>query len=150
VVLAGPHRRLGVAVAVRRRRVTAVPLRRNRDFLLLQAGRLLSSAGTQLTSIAYPLLVLAVTGSAAKAGVVGFARTLPTALLALPAGVAADRWNRKRLMIGADGVRVLALTALAATILAGESPFWLIVVVAFVEGTGRRSSVPPRSVLFAR
>lgn len=136
MVLAGPHRRLGLAVAVRRRRVTAVPLRRNRDFLLLQAGRLLSSAGTQLTSIAYPLLVLAVTGSAAKAGVVGFARTLPTALLALPAGVAADRWNRKRLMIGADGVRVLALTALAATILAGESPFWLIVVVAFVEGTG--------------
>jgi hypothetical protein len=116
--------------------VTAVPLRRNRDFLLLQTGQLLSSAGTQLSSIAYPLLALAVTGSAAKAGVVGFARTVPTALLALPAGAAADRWNRKWLMIGADGVRVLALTALAATILAGESPFWLIVLVAFVEGAG--------------
>ena len=116
--------------------MTAVPLRRNRDFLLLQTGQLLSSAGTQLSSIAYPLLALAVTGSAAKAGVVGFARTVPTALFALPAGAAADRWNRKWLMIGADGVRVLALTALAATILAGESPFWLIVLVAFVEGAG--------------
>jgi hypothetical protein len=116
--------------------VTAVPLRRNRDFLLLQTGQLLSSAGTHLSSIAYPLLALAVTGSAAKAGLVGFARTLPTALLALPAGAAADRWNRKWLMIGADGVRVIALTALAATILAGESPFWLIVLVAFVEGAG--------------
>jgi Transmembrane secretion effector len=116
--------------------VTAVPLRRNRDFLLLQAGQLLSAAGTQLSSIAYPLLVLAVTGSAAKAGLVGFARTLPTALLALPAGVAADRWNRKWLMIAADGVRVLALAVLATTILTGESPFWLIVLAASVEGAG--------------
>src|SRR2546427_455788 len=47
--------------------------------MLLQAGQLLSNAGTQSTSIAYPLLVLAVTGSAAKAGVVAFARTLPAA-----------------------------------------------------------------------
>jgi MFS family permease len=97
--------------------VTAVPLRRNRDFLLLQLGQLLSDAGTQSTSIAYPLLVLAVTGSAAKAGVVSFARTLPWALFALVAGVVADRWNRKRLMITADGVRVLATGSLAAAIL---------------------------------
>jgi MFS family permease len=83
--------------------VLAVPLRRNRDFVLLQIGQLLSNAGTQTTSIAYPLLVLAVTHSAAKTGVVSFARTLPAALLALPAGVAADRWDRKRLMIAADG-----------------------------------------------
>ncbi len=57
--------------------MTAVPLRRNRDFVLLQAGQLLSSVGTQSTAIAYPLLVLAVTGSAAKAGAVAFARALP-------------------------------------------------------------------------
>jgi hypothetical protein len=116
--------------------VTAVPLRRNRDFLLLQVGQLLSDAGTQLTAIAYPLLVLAVTGSAAKAGIVAFARTLPLALLALPAGVAADRWNRKRLMIAADGVRVVAIGCLAAAILVHQLAFWVIPLVAFVEGAG--------------
>ena len=116
--------------------MTAVPLRRNRDFLLLQVGQLLSDAGTQSTSIAYPLLVLAVTGSAAKTGVVAFARALPLALLALPAGLAADRWNRKRLMITADGVRVLALGGLAVTILAHRVAFWAIPLVAFVEGSG--------------
>jgi hypothetical protein len=116
--------------------VTAVPLHRNRDFVLLQAGQLLSSAGTQLTAIAYPLLVLDVTGSAAKAGAVAFARTLPLALLALPAGVAADRWNRKWLMIAADGVRVLALGSLAATILTDRIAFGAILLVAFVEGAG--------------
>jgi hypothetical protein len=116
--------------------VTPVPLRRNRDFLLLQAGQLLSDAGTQSTSIAYPLLVLAVTGSAAKAGVVAFARTLPLALFALPAGLLADRWNRRRLMITADGVRVVAIGGLAATIVAQRVAYWVIPLVAFVEGSG--------------
>src|SRR4029450_4313557 len=59
----GPARRR----ARGRRRVTDRPLRRNRDFLLLQTGQLLSDVGSQSTSIAFPLLVLAVTGSAAPA-----------------------------------------------------------------------------------
>jgi MFS family permease len=116
--------------------VTAVPLRRNRDFLLLQAGQLLSDAGTASATIAWPWLVLAVTGSAAKAGVVAFARTLPSVLFTLPAGVAADRWSRRRLMVAADGVRVLAVGGLAAAILLHRTAFWAIVLVAFVEGTG--------------
>jgi hypothetical protein len=116
--------------------VPSVPLRRNRDFLLLQAGQLLSDTGTASTSIAYPMLVLAVTGSAVRAGVVSFARTLPWALLAVPAGVLADRWNRRRLMIAADGVRMLAIGCLAAAILADRVAFWAIPLVAFVEGSG--------------
>jgi MFS family permease len=113
-----------------------VPLRQNRDFVLLQAGRLLSTAGTQFTTIAYPLLVLAVTHSPAKAGIVTFARLMPHAVLGLLAGVVADRWNRKRLMIGADLVRALAIASLATTILLDRVAFWQIAVVAVVEGTG--------------
>jgi len=114
--------------------VNAVPLRRNRDFMLLQAGQLLSNMGTQVASIAYPLLVLELTGSAAKAGFVAFARFLPRALFALPAGVAADRWNRKWLMIGSDAVRVVAVSVLIATIVLDSSVFWPIPLIAFVEG----------------
>jgi MFS family permease len=113
-----------------------VPLRQNRDFVLLQAGRLLSTAGTQFTTIAYPLLVLAVTHSPAKAGIVTFARVMPQAAFGLLAGVAADRWNRKRLMIGADFVRAVAIASLAATILLDRVAFWQVAIVAFVEGTG--------------
>jgi hypothetical protein len=116
--------------------VQVVPLRRNRDFVLLEAGRLLSSGGSQATSIAYPLLVLAVTHSPAKAGVVSFARLVPSALFALPAGVAADRWNRKWMMIAADAVRALAIASLAAAVLLDSLPFALVAVVAFVEGSG--------------
>ncbi|MBA2513227.1 MAG: MFS transporter, partial [Solirubrobacterales bacterium] len=112
------------------------PLWRNRDFMLLLTGRLLSTVGSQVTAIAYPLLVLAVTGSPAQAGIVGFARLLPHAILSLPAGVAADRWSRKRLMIAADGVRALAIATLAASVLLDQAVLWLIVLVALVEGAG--------------
>jgi MFS family permease len=104
--------------------------------MLLQIGQLLSNVGTQTTSIAFPLLVLAVTHSPAKAGIVGFARSVPWVLFALPAGLAADRWSRRRLMILADGVRVLAIGTLAVTILLDRVAFWEVVVVAFVEGIG--------------
>jgi MFS family permease len=116
--------------------VTAVPLRRNRDFLLLQAGQLLSELGSQSTTIAYPLLVLAETGSAARAGLVGFARVLSWPLLALPAGLVADRWDRRRLMVAADGVRGLAVGGLAVAILTDRLAFWAIPLIAFVEGGG--------------
>lgn len=116
--------------------MSETPLRRNRDFVLLQAGEFLSATGSQSTTIAYPLLVLALTHSPAKAGIVGAARVVPFALFGLPAGAAADRWNRKALMIAADAVRVLAIGSLAATILAGDAVFWQIPVVAFVEGAG--------------
>jgi predicted MFS family arabinose efflux permease len=110
------------------------PLRRNRDFLLLQAGQLLSATGSQITGIAYPLLVLGMTHSPAEAGAVGFSRLLPYALFSLPAGALADRWSRKALMIGADVVRVLMLVSLVTAIVAGDATFEQILVVAFVEG----------------
>ena len=116
--------------------MSEVPLRRNRDFLLLQAGQLLSGIGTQSGLIAYPMLVLALTGSAAKAGVVGFTRALSSTLLSLPAGMVADRWDRRRLMIAADAVRVLAVGGLAAAIVLDELDFWMIPLAAFVEGSG--------------
>lgn len=111
-----------------------VQLRRNRDFLLLQAGQLLSTAGTSSTTVAYPLLVLMVRHSPALAGFVTFARVLPSVLFSLPGGVAADRFNRKTLMIVCDTCRAAAIGSLVAVILFGRLNFWQIPVVAFVEG----------------
>ena len=116
--------------------MSTVPLRRNRDFVLLQVGQLLSHFGSQTTSIAYPLLVLATTHSPAKAGFVSFARYLGTALFSLPAGAAADHWSRKGLMIAADIVRLVGLGSLATLILLDVVPFWPIALVALVEGCG--------------
>jgi MFS family permease len=116
--------------------VAPTPLRRNRDFVLLQSGQLLSAMGSEATAIAYPLLALALTHSPGRAGVVSFARLLPFAVLQLPAGVAADRVDRRRMMVTADLVRAAAIGVLAATIVAGDASFALLTVVALVEGAG--------------
>jgi Transmembrane secretion effector len=111
-----------------------LPLRRNRDFVLLQTGQGLSTVGSEAGAVAYTLLVLSLTHSPAKAGLVGFVRLAPWPLFALPAGVAVDRWNRKRLMILSDVVRVVAVGLLGAAIVTGHVTFALIAAVAFVEG----------------
>lgn len=110
-------------------------LRRNRDFVLLQAGQLLSSAGSSFTSVAYPLLALSLTHSPAKAGFVSFARLLPSPLFGLVAGIAADRWPRRRIMLAADALRAASLGVLAVVV-AVEPVFWVVPVIALVEGTG--------------
>jgi MFS family permease len=116
--------------------MSTVPLRRNRDFLLLQAALMLSALGGQMTTIAYPLLVLAVTHSPAKVGLVAFLNFLPHAFFSVLAGVAADRWNRKTLMIATHAVRLVAVGSIAVTILLGRISLWQIVVVSIVEGMG--------------
>ncbi len=104
--------------------------------MLLWSGQALSGLGSQISQVAYPLLVLAVTGSAAKAGLVGFAFNLPIALLALPAGSLADRLNRKHLMVACDGIRAAALVTLALVALTGAVPYVLILLVAILDGAG--------------
>jgi hypothetical protein len=110
-----------------------LPLRRNRDFLLLQAGQLLSTFGAMMSGIAYPLLTLALTGSAAKAGYVGAVQFTPIVLLSAAAGVAADRFDRRKLMIASDAAGAAALASLAAAVLSHHATFWLILLVAFVD-----------------
>lgn len=64
--------------------------------------------------IVYSLLALTLTGSPAKAGLVGFARSAPIGLFALVAGAAADRLDRKRIMVAADAARDRAARRAAA------------------------------------
>ena len=116
--------------------MASTPLRRNREFLLLWSGQAISQLGSEISLVAYPLLVLAVTGSPAKAGLVAFARNLPIAVLALPAGLLADRLNRRHLMVATDGVRALAMASIPIAAAAGRVPYALIVVVAAIDGTG--------------
>jgi MFS family permease len=133
----------------------SLPLRRNRDFLLLQAGQLFSTLGSNMSTIAYPLLALAVTGSAAKTGYVGAIEFAPVVLLSPLAGVAADRFDRRRLMIASDVVGAAAVAGLAAAVLTHNTRFWLILLVAFADtaaavvyragSSGAFTAVVPRS-----
>jgi MFS family permease len=103
--------------------------------MVLWSSQVVSTVGTRVTSIAFPLLVLAVTHSPAKAGVVGFAQTLPFLLLYLPAGAFTDRWNRKRTMLACDAGRAVALGSIAITVALGWLSMAQVVVAALIEGS---------------
>jgi MFS family permease len=112
-----------------------VPLRRNRDFQLLWGGQAVSLLGSQTSKIAYPLLVLAMTGSPAKAGIAGFAAMLGYLLFPLPAGGLADRHDRKRIMIACDAIRLVAVGSIAIAGWAAHITYVQVLVAGFAEGT---------------
>ncbi len=112
-----------------------LPLRRNRDFQLLWSGQAVSLLGSQTSKIAYPLLVLAMTGSPAKAGIAGFAAMLGYLLFPLPAGALADRHDRKRIMIACDAVRLVAIGSIAVAYWASHLTYAQILLAGFAEGT---------------
>jgi len=113
---------------------TTRSLWRNRDFMLLWSGQVVSTVGMRVSSLAYPLLVLAHTGSALQAGVVGFAQGLPFLVVYLPAGALVDRLDRKRVMIFSDGVRALVLLTVVAAVLLGGPTLPHLAAAVFLDG----------------
>jgi MFS family permease len=111
------------------------PLRRNRDFTLFWLGQVVSTLGSRVSSVGYPLLVLALTGSPADVGIVAFAQGLPFLVWFLPAGALVDRWDRKRTMLTCDAVRLGALATLVAALGADRLTLPVVAAVAFVEAT---------------
>lgn len=108
---------------------------RNRNYLLLWSGQVVSSIGTQVSQLAFPLLVLLLTHSAAQAGFAGALRALPYLLFSLPAGALIDRWDRKRVMILCDAVRALCLASIPLAFALGRLSIVQIYLVSLVEGT---------------
>jgi predicted MFS family arabinose efflux permease len=108
---------------------------RNRDYMLLWCGQAVNVLGTQVSQIAFPLLVLALTHSPAQAGFVAAARTVPWLVFALPAGALVDRWNRKRVMILCSAGSAFALASIAVAYALAVLTIWQIIIVSFVEGT---------------
>jgi MFS family permease len=105
-------------------------LRRNRDFQLTIAARGLSMLGTQVSAIAFPLLVLRLTRSPADAGLVGFAEGVAVAVTLLPGGAIADRWNRRAVMVVSDIGCVITMALLCGAILARHAAAGVIVTAA--------------------
>ena len=111
------------------------PLNRNVDYLLLWGGQVVSTFGSTSTSVVYPLLVLAMTGSPAAAGTILALRSVPYLVLSLPAGALIDRWNRKRVMILCDGGRALAIATIPIALWLDALTIGQLGVVALIEGS---------------
>src|ERR1700759_5696906 len=90
---------------------------RNREFNLLWVSQALSDLGNAISTLAVPLLVLHLTGSAVQAGLVGTTGLSVMVLARLPAGVLVDRLDRRRILLACDAVRLVAYLTLGLVIL---------------------------------
>ncbi len=102
------------------------PLWRNRDFMLLWSGQLVSVIGSGASNIVFPLLILALTNSPAAAGVAAAFQLLPYIVFGLPAGALIDRWDRKKVMIYCDVGRALVLASIPVALALHVLTIWQI------------------------
>ncbi|MCI0344464.1 MAG: MFS transporter, partial [Chloroflexi bacterium] len=79
-----------------------------RDFRIFWLGQLVSVTGLWMQTVAQGWLVLQLTGSPFLLGVAAAARSIPVLLLVVPAGIAADRFDRRRIILATSIVATLA------------------------------------------
>lgn len=102
-------------------------------FLLLWTGSLISSVGGGLTSFGLGVYVFQQTGSAAGMALVTLLAFLPTLLLSVPAGVLADRYDRRILMMIGDGFSAFGILYILICMIRGQASLTQICVGVFVS-----------------
>ncbi len=137
-----------------------VPLRRNLQFQTLWIGSAASSLGVSVADVAYPLAILTLTGSPARAGLFAAVLTVGVVAGSLPGGQLADRHDRRTIVIVAEAVRAIVTAAVAAGLIFGWVSLSLLLVAAALLGIGQavsgaarlplvRSVVPPAQMTSA-
>ncbi|MEY9925936.1 MFS family permease [Catenulispora sp. GP43] len=111
-----------------------VPLRRNRNFNLLWGGAVSALLGLSTADIAYPLVILAMTGSPLKAGLFATVQLIASVLATLPVGQLMDRKDRRRMLLLSESVRVAAAGSVAAAYFLGALTFWHLLLTAAALG----------------
>ena len=109
-------------------------LREEPQYRLLFGSQVLSILGDRVTAVALPFAVLATGGGVGDVALVSAAQFLPFVVLALPAGVWADRLDRKRILIVSDLVRLVCQLVAASLLLGGGATVPALVTIAAVYG----------------
>jgi MFS family permease len=109
---------------------------RGRDFRLLWAGMTVSLLGDGIFFVALPWQVYQLSDAATALSVVGIAMSVPNIVLLLVGGVVSDRLDRRWVMMGADLVRGICLTALGLLAISGALELWHVMVIAAFYGAG--------------
>jgi MFS family permease len=117
---------------------------RHRNYRLYFFGQLTSLAGTWMQSAAQSWLVLRLTNSAMMLGVVSFAQFAPILLVGLFAGVAIDRVDRRRMLIGTQTLLMLSAFILAALTFTGLVRVEHVILLAAFNGTVGSFDMPGR------
>jgi MFS family permease len=121
----------------------------HRNFQLFFGGQLISLIGTWIQNIAQAWLVYRLTGSALLLGSVGFASQILVFLLAPLGGLAADRFNRQRIVMAMQTASMLLAFTLARLTLSGKVQVWHVFVLAALLGAVNAFDIPSRQAFLA-
>ncbi len=123
------------------------PFAGNPDFLRLLGARILGGSATQMMMVALAWQMYELTGSAWDLGLVGLYQFAPVLVFTLPAGHAADRLPRSRILAACMAVQWLAGALLLAATLAGQLSRELILGVSVALGAARAFQMPAQQSL---
>jgi MFS family permease len=117
---------------------------KHRNFQLFFSGQIISLVGTWMQTVAQAWLIYRKTGSGELLGLLGFVGQFPIFLLSPLAGLVADRWPRRRVVIATQTISMLLAFILAALTMTGRITVWEIIVLATVLGIVNAFDVPAR------
>jgi MFS family permease len=122
-------------------------LRRHRNYRLFFAGQLVSLVGTWMQNIALAWFVVELTRSPVAVGVLAFCRFFPFTLFGLVAGVIADRFELRRLVLVTQSASMAVSLALAGLAFSGVAEVWHVYALAALGGTALVFDAPGRHAL---
>jgi MFS family permease len=117
---------------------------RHRNYRLFYIGQGISLIGTWMQQIAMIWLVYRITGSAFTLGVVAFSVQLPIFIISPFAGVLADRWNRRRLLVAEQSIAMVQAFILAFLTLTNVIAVWHIIALGILLGVVNSFDMPVR------
>ncbi len=117
---------------------------RHRNFRLFWSGQLISLIGTWMQNVGQAWLVLELTHSSFKLGVVSALQFLPMLFLSFPAGVFIDYFSKRKIIIGTQAVMLALAFTLAVLDWSGAVRYWHIVVLATLLGVANTVDMPAR------
>jgi MFS family permease len=122
---------------------------RYRNFRLLWTGNVATQAGYWMFSIAQGWLVVNIEhdNPALWLGVVGFVGQIPLLLFSLVGGMLADRFDRRKLMLGYQAFSTVFITVFAILVTLNLVQIWHVLIVAFLFGTAMALNIPLRQAL---
>lgn len=123
---------------------------RHRNFRLYITGMAVSLAGTAMQQLAQSWLVYRLTRSEWMLGLTWFCANIPVLLVSPLAGLAADHWPRRRIVIVTQTVAMTQAALLAVLTLTGAIRVWHVLVLAGVLGLTNAFDIPGRQALFIR
>jgi len=120
---------------------------RHRNFRLLWTGTLFMSAGQWIQQVTLGWLTYEMTGSPVLLGALSGVRALPFLLASPFAGVAADVFDRRRILLGVEALLLVAAVAMGLLVGSGGLEVWHIFVFGFLTAVAWAFNQPVRQAL---